>query len=139
MDLQGKSKVDYEPNHEFLRILDPPMVYTIFYKQVGLNGEAKNLISPNGISTVEWSEVSLVKHGQQPLKWYKAYFDAPTGNEPLALDMKSMGRGQVWVNGQSIGRYWTVHANGKCGRCQYPGAFRPGKCQAGCGLPTQRW
>ncbi|KAI3762803.1 hypothetical protein L1987_53244 [Smallanthus sonchifolius] len=107
--------------------------------KVGLNGEMKNLISPNGISSVEWNQVSLVKHGQQPLKWYKAYFDAPQGSEPLALDMKSMGRGQVWVNGQSIGRYWTVHANGTCGRCKYPGAFRPGKCQTGCGLPTQRW
>ncbi|KAI7734743.1 hypothetical protein M8C21_002996 [Ambrosia artemisiifolia] len=107
--------------------------------KVGLNGETKNLISPNGISSVEWSQASLVKHGQQPLKWYKAYFDAPEGNEPLALDMKSMGRGQVWINGQSIGRYWTVHANGTCERCKYPGAFRPGKCQAGCGQPTQRW
>ncbi|KAJ0805043.1 putative beta-galactosidase [Helianthus annuus] len=107
--------------------------------KVGLNGETKNLISPNGISSVEWNQASLVKHGQQPLKWYKAYFDAPEGNEPLALDMKSMGRGQVWINGQSIGRYWTVHANGTCGQCKYPGAFRPGKCQAGCGQPTQRW
>ncbi|KAI3684908.1 hypothetical protein L6452_34137 [Arctium lappa] len=107
--------------------------------KVGLNGEMKNLISPNGISSVEWSGVSLVNHVQRPLKWYKAYFDAPEGNDPLALDMKSMVRGQVWINGQSIGRYWTAHAKGKCGFCKYPGAFRPGKCQLGCGAPTQRW
>lgn len=34
-----------------------------------------------------------------------AFFNAPAGNEPLALDMASMGEGQVWVNGESIGRY----------------------------------
>ncbi|XP_071685526.1 beta-galactosidase 3-like [Rutidosis leptorrhynchoides] len=107
--------------------------------KVGLNGEMVNLHSPNGISSVEWSRVSLLNRFRQPLKWYKAYFDAPQGNEPLALDMKSMVRGQVWVNGQSIGRYWTVHANGTCGVCKYNGAFRPGKCHAGCGKPTQRW
>ncbi|KAJ9559973.1 hypothetical protein OSB04_005133 [Centaurea solstitialis] len=107
--------------------------------KVGLNGEMKNLISPNGISSVEWSGVSLVNRAQQPLKWYKAYFDAPEGNDPLALDMKSMIRGQVWINGQSIGRYWTAQAKGNCGSCKYPGAFKPGKCQAGCGAPTQRW
>nr|XP_043637528.1 beta-galactosidase 3-like [Erigeron canadensis] len=107
--------------------------------KVGLNGETKNLNSPNGISTVEWSQVALLDHVKQPLKWYKAYFDAPEGNEPLALDMKSMVRGQVWINGQSIGRYWTVRANGTCSVCRYPGAFRPGNCRRGCGKPTQRW
>ncbi|KAL4559406.1 hypothetical protein LXL04_031544 [Taraxacum kok-saghyz] len=107
--------------------------------KVGLNGETMNLNSPHGTSFVDWSRVSFVNHHQQPLKWYKAYFDTPKGNEPLALDMKSMVRGQVWVNGQSIGRYWTKHAKGKCSPCKYPGAFRPGKCQTGCNVPTQRW
>ncbi|KAL7618108.1 hypothetical protein Lser_V15G00652 [Lactuca serriola] len=107
--------------------------------KVGLNGETMNLNSPNGVSFVDWSRVSLVNQHQQPLKWYKVYFDAPEGNEPLALDMKSMIRGQVWINGQSIGRYWTKHASGKCGSCKYTGAFRPGKCQVGCNVPTQRW
>lgn len=98
-----------------------------------------NLNSPNGISTVDWSQVSLINNVQQPLNWYKVYFDAPKGDEPLALDMKSMVRGQVWINGQSIGRYWTVQAKGKCVFCKYPGGFRPGNCQKGCGAPTQRW
>ncbi|KAF5935173.1 hypothetical protein HYC85_026302 [Camellia sinensis] len=43
-----------------------------------------------------------------------AYFNAPDGDEPLALDMGSMGKGQVWINGQSIGRYWTAFATGNC-------------------------
>ncbi|KAF3435751.1 hypothetical protein FNV43_RR22843 [Rhamnella rubrinervis] len=107
--------------------------------KVGLKGEATNLGSPNSISSVDWMRESLVAQKQQPLTWYKAYFDAPTGDEPLALDMQSMGKGQVWINGQSIGRYWTINANGNCNLCSYAGTFRPPKCQFGCGNPTQQW
>ncbi|CAK9140088.1 unnamed protein product [Ilex paraguariensis] len=107
--------------------------------QVGLKGEAMNLVSPSGISSVDWMGGSFVTHKKQPLTWYKAYFAAPEGDEPLALDMDSMGKGQVWINGQSIGRYWTANANGKCSGCNYSGTFRPTKCQVGCGQPTQRW
>ena len=39
-------------------------------KQVGLKGEAMNLISPNVASSVDWIQGSLAT-GQQPLKWYK--------------------------------------------------------------------
>ncbi|CAN1225850.1 Beta-galactosidase 3 [Linum perenne] len=107
--------------------------------QVGLKGEAMNLLSPTGVSSVDWMETSLVIQKQQPLTWHKAYFNAPAGDEPLALDMLGMGKGQVWINGQSIGRYWTAFANGQCNGCSYAGSFRPPKCQLGCGQPTQRW
>lgn len=33
-------------------------------------------------------------------------FDAPEGDDPLALNLESMRKGEVWINGQSIGRYW---------------------------------
>ncbi|KAL5778080.1 hypothetical protein ACOSP7_011006 [Xanthoceras sorbifolium] len=107
--------------------------------QVGLKGEAMNLVSPNKDSSIDWTQRSLSTQGQQPLTWYKAYFNAPTGNEPLALDMRSMGKGQVWINGKSIGRYWMAYAKGDCNDCSYSGTFRPTKCQRGCGRPTQRW
>ncbi|CAA2960549.1 beta-galactosidase 5-like [Olea europaea subsp. europaea] len=107
--------------------------------KVGLKGEAMNLVSPDGVSSVDWLQGSLVTKRQQPLKWYKANFDAPEGEEPLALDMRTMGKGQVWINGQSIGRYWLAYANGNCGNCDYKGTFRESKCQLGCGEPTQRW
>ncbi|KAG1334098.1 Beta-galactosidase 5 [Cocos nucifera] len=73
--------------------------------QVGLKGESMNLNSLDGTSSVEWMKESLASQKQQPLTWYRAYFDAPAGDDPLALDMGSMGKGQVWINGQSIGRY----------------------------------
>ena len=41
------------------------------------------------------------------LAW-QTVFDAPisNGDDPIALNMSSMGKGEVWVNEQSIGRYW---------------------------------
>ncbi|KAL2348569.1 hypothetical protein Fmac_002569 [Flemingia macrophylla] len=107
--------------------------------QVGLKGEAMNLESPNGISSVEWMDSALVLDKNQPLTWHKTYFNAPEGDEPLALDMEGMGKGQIWINGLSIGRYWTAPAAGNCNGCSYAGSFRPPKCQVGCGQPTQRW
>ncbi|KAK3224226.1 hypothetical protein Dsin_011251 [Dipteronia sinensis] len=107
--------------------------------QVGLKGEAMNLVSPNSISSVEWMQASLAAQRQQPLTWHKTYFNAPDGDEPLALDMEGMGKGQIWINGESIGRYWTAYASGNCNGCSYTGGFRPTKCQLGCGQPTQKW
>ncbi|KAF5206023.1 Beta-galactosidase [Thalictrum thalictroides] len=107
--------------------------------QVGLKGEAMNVVSPNGVSSADWMQTSLAAQKQQPLTWFKAHFDEPSGNEPLALDMGSMGKGQVWINGESIGRYWTAYAEGSCNQCSYSGTYRPPKCQVGCGQPTQRW
>ncbi|GFY86201.1 beta-galactosidase 3 [Actinidia rufa] len=107
--------------------------------KVGLKGEAINLASPNVVSSVEWVQGSLLAQGKKPLTWYKAYFNAPGGDEPLALDFRSMGKGQAWINGQSIGRYWMAYAKGNCGRCSYTGGYGAPKCQHGCGEPTQRW
>ncbi|KAI5402916.1 variant 5, Beta-galactosidase 3 [Lathyrus oleraceus] len=107
--------------------------------QVGLKGEAVNLALPNEVSSVDWVQDSLAIRSRSQLKWHKAYFNAPEGNEPLALDLESMGKGQVWINGQSIGRYWMAYAAGDCSSCSYSGTFKPAKCQLGCGQPTQRW
>ncbi|KHG20819.1 Beta-galactosidase 3 [Gossypium arboreum] len=106
--------------------------------KVGLKGEADNLGSPNSIPSIVWTRGSLetLKH---PLTWYKAFFNAPGGDDPLALDMSGMGKGQVWINGESIGRYWTISVNGNCTGCSYVGAFRQTKCHFGCGGPTQQW
>ncbi|KAH9696373.1 Beta-galactosidase 3 [Citrus sinensis] len=76
---------------------------------IGLQGEAMvtGLGSQSSIPFVSWVPSSLEHKKQQPLTWYKAYFDAPEGDEPLAMDMSSMNKGQVLINGQNIGRYWT--------------------------------
>ncbi|ERM94020.1 beta-galactosidase [Amborella trichopoda] len=107
--------------------------------KVGLTGETLNLHTLSGSSSVEWVKGSLIAQ-KQPLTWYKATFNAPGGDEPLALDMGSMGKGQVWINGQSIGRYWPAYtAKGSCGDCSYSGTYNEKNCQSNCGEPSQRW
>ncbi|GMP37812.1 hypothetical protein CsSME_00009331 [Camellia sinensis var. sinensis] len=39
--------------------------------KVGLKGEAMNLVSPSGISHVDWMKGSLFMQKQRPLTWYK--------------------------------------------------------------------
>ncbi|KAJ4831119.1 hypothetical protein Tsubulata_010635 [Turnera subulata] len=107
--------------------------------KVGLKGEGFNLHTASGSASVEWAEGSLLAQ-KQPLTWYKTSFNAPAGNDPLALDMGSMGKGQVWVNGRSIGRHWPAYiAHGSCGACNYAGTFDDKKCRTNCGEPSQRW
>lgn len=69
-------------------------------------------------------------------------FDAPAGNGSLALDLSSMGKGQVWVNGISIGRYWssfTAQRDGCDDICDYRGSYFQTKCLTKCSQPSQRW
>ncbi|XP_018845720.1 beta-galactosidase-like [Juglans regia] len=108
------------------------------YKK-GLNGEDISVFSSGGSSIVRWTGGAglVTKH---PLTWYKTNFDAPQGNEPLALDMSSMGKGEVWINGQSIGRHWAANkAYGNCGACSYTGYYNEKKCLSDCGSPSQKW
>lgn len=69
-------------------------------------------------------------------------FLAPEGKGPLALDLASMGKGQAWVNGQGIGRYWSTYLSPSTGcnsssGCDYRGAYDANKCLKNCGQPAQ--
>ncbi|KVH92926.1 D-galactoside/L-rhamnose binding SUEL lectin domain-containing protein, partial [Cynara cardunculus var. scolymus] len=103
--------------------------------KVGLKGEILSLHSLMGSSSVEWIQGSFVSQ-RQPLTWYKTIFNAPGGNEPLALDMSSMGKGQIWINGQSVGRHWPAYkASGSCSTCSYAGYFSEKRCLKLGGIP----
>ncbi|KAG5547221.1 hypothetical protein RHGRI_013033 [Rhododendron griersonianum] len=107
--------------------------------KVGLKGEGLSLNTLSGSSSVDWVEGSLLAQ-KQLLTWYKTTFNAPGGNDPLALDMSSMGKGQVWINGESIGRHWPGYiARGNCGSCSYAGTYNEKKCLSNCGESSQRW
>ncbi|KAH9660872.1 Beta-galactosidase 8 [Citrus sinensis] len=104
--------------------------------QTGLKGEELNF--PSGSST-QWDSKSTLPK-LQPLVWYKTTFDAPAGSEPVAIDFTGMGKGEAWVNGQSIGRYWPTYVsqNGGCtDSCNYRGAYSSNKCLKNCGKPSQ--
>ncbi|KAJ3692809.1 hypothetical protein LUZ60_011904 [Juncus effusus] len=70
--------------------------------EVGLAGEKQKLYNEEGIKSVNWQK----SQPNMPVTWYKRYFDAPDGSDPVALDLSSMGKGMAWINGNSIGRYW---------------------------------
>ncbi|KAL8496694.1 hypothetical protein ACS0TY_020394 [Phlomoides rotata] len=105
--------------------------------QIGLKGEESDLSS--GGSSLWISQPSLPKN--QPLVWYKTTFDAPSGSSPIALDFTGMGKGQAWINGQSIGRYWPTNiapSSGCTNSCNYRGAYSSSKCLKNCGKPSQQ-
>lgn len=107
--------------------------------KIGLKGEALSLHTVSGSSSVEWAQGASLAQ-KQPMTWYKATFNAPPGNDPLALDMGAMGKGMVWINGQSIGRHWPGYiGSGNCGGCNYAGTYTEKKCRTYCGKPSQRW
>ncbi|GMI73372.1 beta-galactosidase 13 [Hibiscus trionum] len=70
--------------------------------QVGLDGEKKQIYTEKGSEKVKWTESGL----SERVTWFKGYFDAPEGDHPLAVKLIGMSKGMVWINGQSIGRYW---------------------------------
>ncbi|XP_060960877.1 beta-galactosidase 1 isoform X2 [Cannabis sativa] len=108
--------------------------------KIGVEGETLRLYSFKGSSSVKWAQGSSVPR-KKSLTWYKTTFDSPEGRDPLALDMSSMGKGQIWINGQSIGRYWaTYNATGSCNnKCRYSGTYHEKKCLVGCGEASQKW
>ncbi|GMN53117.1 hypothetical protein TIFTF001_022274 [Ficus carica] len=107
--------------------------------KTGVEGEMLSLYSFTGSSSVKWAKGSASPK-KQALTWYKTTFDASEGKDPLALDMSSMGKGQIWINGQSIGRHWPARkASGGCSRCSYTGTFHENKCLRSCGEATQKW
>jgi len=99
--------------------------------QVGLIGEESKIYTQEGSTKSDWTTIESSLN--QPLIWYKVTdicqyvdlnlkmnpilmntvlnimqttFDAPSGTDPVALNLASMGKGEAWVNGESIGRYW---------------------------------
>ncbi|KAJ0959700.1 hypothetical protein J5N97_000644 [Dioscorea zingiberensis] len=72
--------------------------------QVGLQGEQLEIYTEKGAQSVEWR--TFDKFAQKPMVWYKTTFDAPPGRDAVALNLQSMGKGEIWINGESIGRYW---------------------------------
>ncbi|KAJ3678016.1 hypothetical protein LUZ60_001819 [Juncus effusus] len=114
--------------------------YSWAYK-IGLEGESISIFKPYGNGDINWKPVTKPP-SNQPLTWYKVMVETPSGNDQIALDMQSMGKGQAWLNGYAIGRFWPRPSppNDKCtNTCDYRGKFFPDKCRTGCGQPTQKW
>ncbi|XP_052184799.1 beta-galactosidase 13-like [Diospyros lotus] len=79
------------------------LTYNHWKHMVGMPGEKLQLFTEEGASKVNWNPAGIAG---PPLTWYKTYFDAPEGHNPVAVRMSTMGKGMIWVNGISVGRYW---------------------------------
>ncbi|CAN0890099.1 Beta-galactosidase 16 [Linum grandiflorum] len=67
------------------------------YQERAALGPVKVLITDN----------NHVSHDFTRFAWgYQTSFDAPLEDSPIALNLGSMGKGEAWVNGLSIGRFW---------------------------------
>lgn len=114
--------------------------------QIGLNGEEKEFYSSSGIDQDGKSWQSNEIPVKKPFTWYTTIFKAPLGGEPVVIDLEGMGKGEAWVNGKSIGRFWSDFIasesyGAQCGECDYLNDLKTDyiPCQTGCGLPSQRW
>ncbi|XP_029124730.1 beta-galactosidase 3-like isoform X2 [Cajanus cajan] len=101
-----------------------------------LAGDTPSIPAAKKLLTLDDAEVDTVNtiYGSD-----KTTFDAPTRVAPLTLDMASMGKGKLWINGQRLGRYWpTYKASGSCGYCNYARTYNEKKCASNCGKASQR-
>jgi hypothetical protein len=76
----------------------------------GLVGEKSRLFDCAG-QLAKWHPATA-KSRRTPLQWWKATFGKPTGKSPVVIDMGSMTKGILWLNGKCVGRYWDAPANG---------------------------
>ncbi len=73
-------------------------------QQPMLRGEAARIWGEGG-ALVAWSPMPTES---RPLTWWRGMFAQPVPDAPLLLDLVGMTRGLIWLNGQCVGRYWTV-------------------------------
>jgi hypothetical protein len=115
--------------------------------QIGLQGEAEDWVSAASNDTAVWRETDDCGAAPNiPFVWYRLNLSVSLDSDPtgvFALDMNSMGKGAVWVNGNHIGRYYLKIAvpshTGECDPCNYAGKYDPGYCRSGCNEPSQRY
>ncbi|EPS73924.1 hypothetical protein M569_00825, partial [Genlisea aurea] len=106
--------------------------------QVGLRG----LKDARSVNVDRWTTSEPLPVNRM-MTWYRAAFESPPGEDPVAVDLKGMGKGYAWVNGNSLGRYWPSFLADENGcsddPCDYRGAYDNNKCVYNCGKPTQRY
>ncbi|KAI4963285.1 hypothetical protein ZWY2020_015107 [Hordeum vulgare] len=112
--------------------------------KAGLAGEYRETHLDKAKDRSQWRGGTIPVH--RPFTWYKATFEAPTGEEPVVADLLGLGKGVVWVNGNNLGRDWPSYVAADmdgCRRCDYRGTFMADgdgqKCLTGCNEPSQRF
>ncbi|GLJ35541.1 hypothetical protein SUGI_0714620 [Cryptomeria japonica] len=65
--------------------------------QIGLSGEHQRLYSKIGANALQWNSRTYPPNNTA-LIWYRTEFNAPKGNNAVALDLNTMSKGQAWRN-----------------------------------------
>ncbi|GLJ35538.1 hypothetical protein SUGI_0714570 [Cryptomeria japonica] len=108
---------------------------------IGLSGEHRCLYSKIGANALQRNSRTYPPNNTA-LIWYRTEFNAPKGNNAVALDLTTMSKGQAWVNGHHIGRYFPsfkAPTDGCSDTCDYRGTYSPTNCITGCGKSCQEW
>lgn len=110
---------------------------------VGLEGELFDYVSlPTSSSLWLPAAMCAEQYSGQALVWYRLSLPLQLNADPagvFSLNLASMNKGQAFVNGHAIGRYWTLVGKNEhdCAPCDYAGKFDPAYCRTGCGSPSQ--
>ena len=112
--------------------------------QVGLRGESERYYAPN--SSVQWNS-DIAAGLRAPLTWWRWNLTTPQSNAPInglskptwQLDVRGLGKGEMWVNGHSIGRFYNATAPAdSCTACDTQSWYAgPQMCRTNCGDLTQ--
>ncbi|KAK3226688.1 hypothetical protein Dsin_006550 [Dipteronia sinensis] len=108
--------------------------------KVGIHGIKQQLNKVHTRHQHNWRSEALPTN--RPFVWYKTTFPSPLGTDPVVVDLLGLGKGEAWVNGKSIGRYWpsiTAPKDGCPYKCDYNQSYDGGKCVTNCGKSTQRY
>ncbi len=87
-------------------------------KQASFYEGRSNLANKVEWSFAQWEMPNLTSFDDLPKTlpkgpgWYLATFPTPEGDNDLTIDLSSMGKGQIYLNGTHVGRY-VVSVNGK--------------------------
>lgn len=78
----------------------------VLFKGLTLNNWTMYSLPFNEVSSLKFSSLAKAQNGNVPtLK--RAIFNVATPNDTY-LDMRTWGKGVVWVNGHHLGRYWSI-------------------------------
>ena len=83
------------------------------------------------------------------LCWYRASFSTPStidiSKGGLALDLGSLGKGIISVNGHVLGRFWNIQGDKShygcesCTEVEYVGIYSDDRCRSDCEKQSQRY
>lgn len=74
----------------------------------GLEGEARDWHGTGGLGVAGTAVAASDAVDERSLAWFETKFQVDAPSNSWVLDLGTMGKGLLWVNGHLLGRYWLV-------------------------------